>query len=161
MLLFTAYLSEIVDSRVAATIILQIWALPLLIALETFNKSTSQWVYFVVVTLVTGFPYVHPIQVAWASRNSYSVRTRTISASAYNMFVQAGAIIYVWLFYCLHGVLLTPFILRQIYIKRTIRWAPPPVSHLCRFADIAISPQPLCDYMVLNFARRMLISSTR
>jgi len=94
MLLFTAYLSEIINSRVAATIILQIWALPLLVALYSFNESTSQWVYFAVVTLVTGFPYVHPIQVAWASRNSYSVRTRTVSASAYNMFVQAGAIVY-------------------------------------------------------------------
>ncbi|KAJ7110332.1 major facilitator superfamily domain-containing protein [Mycena crocata] len=94
MLLFTAYLSEIVNSRVAATIVLQLWALPLLIALYTFDKFTSQWVYFAVVTLVTGFPYVHPIQVAWASRNSYSVRTRTISASCYNMFVQAGAIVY-------------------------------------------------------------------
>ncbi|KAF9011128.1 major facilitator superfamily domain-containing protein [Cyathus striatus] len=59
-----------------------------------FTACTSQWVYFTVVTLITGFPYVHPIQVAWASRNSYSVRTRTISASVYNMFVQAGAIIY-------------------------------------------------------------------
>jgi hypothetical protein len=76
MLLFTAYFSEIVNSRVAATIILQVWALPLLVALYTFDKQTSQWVYFAVVTLVTGFPYVHPIQVAWASRNSYSVRTR-------------------------------------------------------------------------------------
>ncbi|KAF9453885.1 MFS general substrate transporter [Macrolepiota fuliginosa MF-IS2] len=94
MLLFTAFFSEIVNSRVAATVILQVWALPLLIALYTFNSHTSQWAYFVVVTLITGFPYVHPIQVGWASRNSYSVRTRTISASVYNMFVQAGAIIY-------------------------------------------------------------------
>lgn len=76
MLLFTAYFSEIVNSRVAATLILQIWALPLLVALYTFDQHTSQWVYFAVITLVTGYPYVHPIQVAWASRNSYSVRTR-------------------------------------------------------------------------------------
>ena len=76
MLLFTAYFSEKVNSRVAATIILQLWSLPLLVALYTFDRSTSQWVYFAVVTLITGFPYVHPIQVAWASRNSYSVRTR-------------------------------------------------------------------------------------
>lgn len=76
MLLFTAYFSELVDSRVAATVVLQIWALPLLVALYTFDHNTSQWVYFAVITLVTGFPYVHPIQVAWASRNSYSVRTR-------------------------------------------------------------------------------------
>ncbi|KAH7922797.1 MFS general substrate transporter [Leucogyrophana mollusca] len=94
MLLFTSYLSEIVDSRVAATIVLQFWALPLLIALYTFTQETSQWAYFAVVTLITGFPYVHPIQVAWASRNSHSVRTRTVSASMYNIFVQAGAIVY-------------------------------------------------------------------
>jgi hypothetical protein len=94
MLLLTAYFSEKVNSPVAATVILQLWALPLLVALYTFNRSTSQWVYYAVVTLITGFPYVHPIQVAWASRNSYSVRTRTVSASLYNMFVQAGAIIY-------------------------------------------------------------------
>ncbi|KAF6754358.1 major facilitator superfamily domain-containing protein [Ephemerocybe angulata] len=94
MLLFTAYFSEKFQSRVAATMILQVWALPLLVAMYTFNAQTSQWVYFAVVTLVTGFPYVHPIQVAWASRNSYSVKTRTVSASIYNMCVQAGAVIY-------------------------------------------------------------------
>jgi hypothetical protein len=33
--------------------------------------------------------------VAWASRNSYSVGTRTITASVYNMCVQAGNIVYV------------------------------------------------------------------
>ncbi|KAI0308492.1 major facilitator superfamily domain-containing protein [Amylostereum chailletii] len=93
-LLATAFLSEIIDSRVISTVILQIWSLPLLIALYTFTAETSQWVYYVIVMLIVGFPYVHPIQVAWTSRNSYSVRTRTVSASVYNMFVQAGAIIY-------------------------------------------------------------------
>ncbi|KAF9484766.1 MFS general substrate transporter [Pholiota conissans] len=92
-LLFMTFVSETINSRVGATIVLQFWALPLLIALYTFNKATSQWVYFAVVTLIAGYPYVHPIQVAWASRNSYSVRTRTISASVYNMFVQTGGII--------------------------------------------------------------------
>ncbi|KAI4526624.1 major facilitator superfamily domain-containing protein [Schizophyllum commune] len=93
-LVLTAIMSEVVDSRVAATIVAQIWTLPLLIALYTFDQSTSQWVYFAVVTLIAGFPYVHPIQVAWASRNSYSVKTRTVSASVYNICVQAGSIIY-------------------------------------------------------------------
>ncbi|KAH9065634.1 MFS general substrate transporter [Lactarius vividus] len=92
-LLATCYLSELIDNRVLSTVILQFWALPLLIALYTFTKQTSQWTYFAVVTLIVGYPYVHPIQVAWASRNSYSVRTRTVSASMYNMFVQAGSII--------------------------------------------------------------------
>lgn len=93
LLLASAYLSEIIDSRAGATIILQLWALPLLITLHTFNQHTPQWVYYAVVSLIAGYPYVHPIQVAWTSRNSYSVRTRTISASVYNMTVQAGVLI--------------------------------------------------------------------
>lgn len=93
MLLVAGYMSEIVNSRVAATVILQIWALPLLIALYTFNSLTSQWAYFAVVSLIAGNPYVHPVQVAWVSSNSSSVRTRTVSASVYNMCVQAAAII--------------------------------------------------------------------
>lgn len=94
-LLGASYFSEIVNCRVAATIILQLWALPLLIALYTFDRHTSQWAYFAVVSLIAAFPYIHPIQVAWTSRNSNSVRTRTVSASVYNMFVQTGAIVYV------------------------------------------------------------------
>ncbi|KAI0778763.1 MFS general substrate transporter [Trametes elegans] len=92
-LLVFCYLSEIVDSRVIVTVLLQFWALPLLVALYTFTSTTSPWIYFAVVTLVAGFPYVHPIQVAWASTNSSGVGTRTVSASIYNMFVQAGGII--------------------------------------------------------------------
>ncbi len=93
LLVAFCYLSEIIDSRITVLALLQVWALPLLIALYTFTEQTSPWVYFAVVTLIAGFPYVHPVQVAWASTNSYSVGTRTVSASIYNMFVQAGGII--------------------------------------------------------------------
>jgi predicted MFS family arabinose efflux permease len=92
-LLATCYLSEAIDSRILSTVILQFWALPLLIVLYTFTEQTSQWSYFVVVSLIVGFPYVHPIQVAWTSRNSKSVRTRTVSACMYNVAFQAGYII--------------------------------------------------------------------
>lgn len=101
LLLVVCYLSEVINSRVITSVLLQFWALPLLIALYTFDKNTSQWVYYAVVTLVTGFPYVHPVQVAWASANSYGVGTRTVSASMYNMFVQAGGVISVRAF-CVH-----------------------------------------------------------
>jgi hypothetical protein len=111
LLVFMAFYSELINSRFGATIVLQLWALPLLIALHSFNKDTSQWIYFAVVSLIVGYPSVHPIQVAWASRNSYSVRTRcvtdiqnlrkintnkdnrTVSASLYNMCVQLSSII--------------------------------------------------------------------
>ena len=78
LLILMTFISEVINSRVGTTIILQMWALPLLIALYTFNAKTSQWVYYAVVSLIVGYPYVHPIQVAWASRNSYSVRTRCV-----------------------------------------------------------------------------------
>lgn len=92
-LLATCYLSEVINSRVLSTVILQFWALPLLIVLYTFTEQTSKWCYFVVVSLLVGFPFVHPIQVAWTSRNSNSVRTRTVSACMYNVSCQAGYII--------------------------------------------------------------------
>ena len=92
-LLAFCYLSEIIDSRTIATLTLQLWALPLLIALYTFDEQTSNWVYFTVVSLIIAYPYVHPDQVAWASTNSSGVGTRTVSASIYNVFVQASGII--------------------------------------------------------------------
>lgn len=92
-LLSTTYLSEAINSRVLSTVILQFWALPLLIVLYTFTENTPQWSYFTVVSLIVGSPFVHPIQVAWTSRNSNSVRTRTISACMYNVSFQAGYII--------------------------------------------------------------------
>ena len=46
--------SERINSRVIACITLPIWALPLLVALYTFDSSTSQWAYYTVITLVTG-----------------------------------------------------------------------------------------------------------
>lgn len=81
------------DSRIVPLVALQIYALPLLVALYTFTAETSPWVYFAVVTLITGYPYVHPVQVAWASTNSAGVGTRTVSASLYNMFYQADGIV--------------------------------------------------------------------
>ena len=53
---------------------------PCLIALEAL-KNVGPWQYFAILTVLLGYPYVHAIQVAWCSRNSGSIRTRTVSAS--------------------------------------------------------------------------------
>lgn len=33
------------------------------------------------------YPYTHPIQVGWCSRNAGAVASRTVSASVYNMYI--------------------------------------------------------------------------
>ncbi len=93
----------------------QLWVLPFLIYLNVVDTSTvSRWVIYAVMTLLLAYPNgkrprkaplwrtfetvtdskpAHPIQVAWNSRNSNTVRSRTVSAACYNMFVQASAMI--------------------------------------------------------------------
>ncbi|GMF55820.1 unnamed protein product [[Candida] boidinii] len=53
----------------------------------------EKWPTWVIATLILGNPYIHAICVGWCSRNARSIKTRTVSASLYNMFVQAGSII--------------------------------------------------------------------
>lgn len=71
----------------------QIWALPLLIALEVIPKSVNHWARWAISTLLVGHPYVHAILVAITSRNAGTVRTRTVASALYNMCVQASSII--------------------------------------------------------------------
>ncbi|GAA5840477.1 hypothetical protein JCM3766R1_000298 [Sporobolomyces carnicolor] len=92
LLVVVTVLSEVVESRTWLSILENVWFLPFFIALRTIPNFTG-WQYFALATLLLAFPYVHAIQVSWASRNSGSVRTRTVSASLYNMFVQMSGII--------------------------------------------------------------------
>jgi hypothetical protein len=71
----------------------QVWALPLLIALEVLSEGASPWSRWVLSTLLVGHPYVHAILVAITSRNAGTVRTRTVASALYNMTVQASNII--------------------------------------------------------------------
>ncbi|OIW32292.1 MFS general substrate transporter [Coniochaeta ligniaria NRRL 30616] len=88
------YLAEIVGELTFVSLSGQIWALPFLIYLTVANTgSVSRWVIYAVTTLLLAYPSAHPIQVGWNSRNSNTVRSRTVSAACYNMFVQASGII--------------------------------------------------------------------
>ncbi len=88
------YIAEIIGELTLVSLTGQIWALPFIIYLAVVNATTAnRWVVWTVMTLLLSYPNPHPIQVAWNSRNSNTVRSRTVSAACYNMFVQASGII--------------------------------------------------------------------
>lgn len=71
-----------------------VWLLPCIIALRWWpGASIDAWGTFALLTVLLSTPYTHPINVSLASRNSGSVRTRSVSAAIYNMAVQVGTII--------------------------------------------------------------------
>jgi hypothetical protein len=92
-LLFWTWLSEKINQRFLVGLVSQIWALPLLIALELIPANTSHWSRWVLSVLLVGAPYVHAILVGITSRNAGTVRTRTVASAFYNMTVQASNVI--------------------------------------------------------------------
>ncbi|KAK4126553.1 MFS general substrate transporter [Parathielavia appendiculata] len=89
-----AYLAEVLGQLTLVAGASQIWALPFLIYLNVVDTAkVSRWIIYAVTTLLLSYPNAHPIQVAWNSRNSNTVRSRTVSAACYNMFVQASGVI--------------------------------------------------------------------
>ncbi|KAF5631005.1 nicotinamide mononucleotide permease [Fusarium tjaetaba] len=93
-LLLISYLAEKWNERSLLGLAVQIWKLPFMIYLYVVDMSTvNRWVSFAVLTLLLGSPTAHPIQVSWNSRNSNTVRLRTVSAAVYNMSVQSAGII--------------------------------------------------------------------
>jgi hypothetical protein len=95
--LFAAtWFSEFTGQRMLVASTQNIWLLPCLIALRWWpgaGQVSSAWATFALLTVLLSTPYTHPINVSLCSRNSGSVRTRSVSAAFYNMCVQAGTII--------------------------------------------------------------------
>ncbi|KAH6685758.1 major facilitator superfamily transporter [Plectosphaerella plurivora] len=92
MLVITA-VSELVNNRSIVAMAEDFWLLPCFAALIALPDPISSWSYFAIATVLLSFPYTHPIQVAWTSRNAGSVQNRTVSASLYNMWVQVSGMI--------------------------------------------------------------------
>ncbi|KIO00444.1 hypothetical protein M404DRAFT_963453 [Pisolithus tinctorius Marx 270] len=86
-------LSEHLGERTFVAMLEDLWTLPFLVALYALPSGPNPWVFFAIVTGLLSFPYTHPIQVGWCSRNAGGVSGRTVNASLYNMFVQASSII--------------------------------------------------------------------
>ncbi|KAK0655033.1 major facilitator superfamily domain-containing protein [Cercophora newfieldiana] len=93
-MLILTYLSQAINQMSMVAVISQFWAIPFLVWLRFVDTTTvSKWTTWLVMTIFLGSPYAHPIQVGWVSRNSNTVRSRTVGSAMYNMCVQAGSII--------------------------------------------------------------------
>ncbi|KFY38142.1 hypothetical protein V494_04504 [Pseudogymnoascus sp. VKM F-4513 (FW-928)] len=92
MLIITA-VSELVNNRSFISMAEDAWLLPCFVALIALPDPIGPWAYFAIATVLLSYPYTHPIQVAWTSRNAGSVQNRTVSASLYNMWVQVSGMI--------------------------------------------------------------------
>ena len=110
-LLLVTYISEISGQITLVSMIGQIWTLPFVIYLYMVDiNSVNKWAAWVVMTLLLSYPngnaphtshtlddgspiIAHAVQVNLNSRNSNTVRSRTVSAAMYNMCVQSSGII--------------------------------------------------------------------
>jgi len=88
-----AFTSKRAKERTLIASISAWWLLIFFIVLTQLPDTSSRWVKWVVLTLLLGYPYPHPILVSMNSANSGSVRTRTVASSLYNMFVQASTLV--------------------------------------------------------------------
>lgn len=71
----------------------EFWVMPLLVALITLPDGGRQWGRYSLVTLISGYPYFHPIVTSWISENTFDVKKRAIAAATYNVIVQVGSLI--------------------------------------------------------------------
>ncbi|KAG2112311.1 allantoate permease [Suillus discolor] len=85
--------SESVNERTIVSMMMDLWTLPFLVALYALPSNPNPWIFFAVATGLLSYPYTHPIQVGWCSRNAGAVASRTVNASLYNMFVQVSGIV--------------------------------------------------------------------
>ncbi|OTB01897.1 hypothetical protein M426DRAFT_265446 [Hypoxylon sp. CI-4A] len=92
-MMILTYISEVINQRALLGIFTEIWFLPCIVALAILPSDTSRWGTYALITVLLSYPSTHPMQVGWCSRNSNTVRTRTVSAAAYNISVQLQSII--------------------------------------------------------------------
>ncbi|KAI0400694.1 MFS general substrate transporter [Xylaria palmicola] len=93
-LLLLTRLSEYLNERTLVSSLQNIWLFPCLAALRWWPGVVKDaWGTYALITVLLAYPYCHAILVAWVSRNSNSVGTRSVSAAVYNISVQAGNVI--------------------------------------------------------------------
>ncbi|KAH7311495.1 major facilitator superfamily domain-containing protein [Stachybotrys elegans] len=92
-MLALAFSSEYFNERAFHCLFGEVWLLPLFTALLTIPDGGREWGRFSIITLISGYPYFHPIVSSWISENSFDVKKRAIAAATYNVIVQIGSLI--------------------------------------------------------------------
>lgn len=92
-MLALSYSSDYFGERSFHCIFGEIWIMPLLIALLTLPDGGREWGRFSLITLISGYPYFHPIITSWISENTFDVKKRAVAAAVYNIIVQVGSLI--------------------------------------------------------------------
>jgi hypothetical protein len=87
-MLALAYSSEYFNERAFHCLFGAFWSLPLFSALLALPDGGREWGRFSLVTLISGYPYFHPLVSSWISENTFDVKKRAITAATYNVIVQ-------------------------------------------------------------------------
>jgi hypothetical protein len=85
--------SEYFDERTFHGLFGEFFCLPLLAALLALPAGGHSWARFTITTMISGYPYFHPIVSAWISENTFDVKKRAITAATYNVIVQIGSVV--------------------------------------------------------------------
>ncbi|KAL4936796.1 hypothetical protein BDV06DRAFT_227555 [Aspergillus oleicola] len=93
LMLILSKSSEYFGERTFHCIFGEFWSLPLLATLLGLPDHGYNWGRFTVTTMISGYPYFHPIVSAWISENTFDVKKRAITAATYNVIVQVGSVI--------------------------------------------------------------------
>ncbi|KAF3994096.1 hypothetical protein FT663_01596 [Candidozyma haemuli var. vulneris] len=93
-LIAVTWFSERINERALTCLSLPILTIPFMGAIRWWPGSGNDnpWVTWFLVSMVLAAPYIHAICVAWVSRNSNSIRSRSVCSALYNMTVQIGNI---------------------------------------------------------------------
>ncbi|KAK8079369.1 allantoate permease [Apiospora hydei] len=87
-LLLLTRLADYVNERSLVSSLQAWWTLPCVVALRWWPGLIQDvWETYAIVTTLLSYPYCHAILVAWTSRNSNNVGTRSVSAAVYNVRV--------------------------------------------------------------------------
>ena len=87
-MLALAFSSDYFNERTFHCFFGAFWSLPLFTAILTIPDSGREWGRFSIITLISGYPYFHPVVSAWISENTFDVKKRAITAATYNVIVQ-------------------------------------------------------------------------